>query len=239
MSHKIAGKFERILFISDLHAPYMHPDTIPFLKALKEKIKPDFVALTGDEVDFQALSYHESNPDLPSAGDELEMAIDQLTGVYKLFPEAAIVDSNHGSLVYRKAFTAGIPKHAVKGYREILKAPKNWKWYPDLCMQMVDGKWVYLHHSKGANSLKTSQAMGMSFVQGHHHEKFSLEYWGNPHGLYWAMTIGCLIDDKALAFNYNKVNLKRPVIGTGAAINGQGKLFPMVLDNKGRWVGKL
>lgn len=239
MTKKIAGKFKSILFISDLHAPFMHPDTVEYLKALKDKIKPDFVALTGDEVDYQALSYHEHNPDLPSAKDELERAIEQLRDIYRLFPDAAVVDSNHGSLVYRKALSAGIPSQAIKGYREILKAPKGWNWYPDLCMQMVDGKWVYLHHGKSSNALKVSQAYGMSFVQGHYHNDFSLQYWGNPHGLYWAMTIGCLINDKELAFNYNKVNLKRPIIGTGAAVDGQGKLFPMVLNTNGRWIKKL
>lgn len=239
MKNKIPGKFKSLLFISDLHAPFMHPDTVEFLKRLKEEIRPDGVVVLGDEADYQALSYHEHNPDLPSIHDEMDRAIEQLKAIYKLFPEAHVLDSNHGSLVYRKAMTAGIPSRAIKAYRELLSAPKKWKWYPDLCMQLVDGTWTYVHHGKSADALKVSQAYGMHFCQGHFHERFDLRYWGNPLGLFWAMTLGCLIDDSALAFAYNKVNLKRPIIGTGAAINGQGKLYPMVLDKSGRWVKKL
>jgi len=31
----------------------------------------------------------------------------------------------------------------------------------------------------------------------------------------------------------------RFVIGTGAIIDGQPRLFPMVLDKKGNWIGKI
>lgn len=232
-------KTKRLLVLSDIHAPYAHKDTLAFLKEIKSTYKPDKVISVGDEVDGQALSYHESNPDLPSAGDELEEAIEFFKPIYNLFPTVDLVDSNHGSLVYRKAHTAGIPRAAIKGYREILRAPKGWNWHTDLTLTLSDGNRVYIHHSKGANDLRTSQSTGFSFIQGHHHEKFSIQYWGNSLGLYWAMTVGCLIDDKALAFNYNKCNLKRPIVGLGMVIDGQPKLIPMVLDRHARWTGKL
>jgi hypothetical protein len=49
------------------------------------------------------------------------------------------------------------------------------------------------------------------------------------------MQIGCLINDKALGFAYNKINLKRPLIGMGIIIDGIPKLLPMILNKKGRW----
>ncbi|MCK8363719.1 metallophosphoesterase, partial [Erwinia amylovora] len=61
-----------ILVVSDLHAPFNHPDSVAFLKAIKAKYKPTRVILTGDEVDFHAISFHDSDPDLDSAGKELE-----------------------------------------------------------------------------------------------------------------------------------------------------------------------
>ena len=64
-------KHKSILVISDLHIPYHHRDSFEFLKALKKKYKPDLVVNIGDEIDCHALSFHDSNPDLPSAGDEL------------------------------------------------------------------------------------------------------------------------------------------------------------------------
>lgn len=42
----------RILFISDMHIPYHHVDTIAFLKHLKAKYKPTRVICLGDEVDM-------------------------------------------------------------------------------------------------------------------------------------------------------------------------------------------
>ena len=66
---------KRILVISDTHCPYHHPDLIPYLKAIKKKYKPDRVIHIGDEVDSHAISFHDSDPDLYSAGDEREQSL--------------------------------------------------------------------------------------------------------------------------------------------------------------------
>ena len=66
--------YDRILCISDLHIQAHHPQSFDFLKALKKKIKPDLVVNGGDELDKHALSFHDSDPDLPSAGDELRIS---------------------------------------------------------------------------------------------------------------------------------------------------------------------
>ena len=113
-----------ILVISDYHAPYNHPDGYRFLKALKKKYKPDTVICIGDEVDFHDLSYHESDPDLDASGAELEKAIEALRPIYKLFPRVTVIESNHGSMVLRKAKTGKIPRKAIKSYNEILVPPR-------------------------------------------------------------------------------------------------------------------
>jgi hypothetical protein len=227
--------WRRILCISDLHFPYAHKDSIEFLKAVKRKYKPDKIVCIGDEIDQHGLSYHESNPDLDSSGPELAKAKSQIRPLFKLFPEVDLLSSNHGDMVYRKAKTAGIPRYCVKSYGEILDAPKGWKWHIDLTLKMSDGRQVFFHHGKSACILKASQAMSMCMVQGHYHEKFDIRYWGNPTGLYWGMQIGCSIDDKSMAFAYNKTNLKRPIIGHGIIIDGQPHLLPMVMNKRGRW----
>lgn len=230
---------DRILVVSDIHAPWYHPDTIPFLTALKKEIQPTRVILSGDEIDWHSISFHDSDPDMPSPSDELEEAIESLKPIYKLFPRADILESNHGSLVYRKALTHGLPSAVIKDYREVLQAPKGWRWHFDLMIKLPTGYDCYFHHSKGVNAKKNSQAMGTSFVQGHHHESFEVQYWGNPNALLFGMTVGCLVNPKSLAMAYNKNNLKRPVIGCGAIVNGIPRLYPMILNNKGRWVRKL
>jgi hypothetical protein len=240
MSHTTVRKVsnERILLISDMHIPYHHPDTLVFLEHLKNKYNPTRIICLGDELDKHALSFHDSDPNLPSAGDELKASLPVIQELKKLFPVMDILESNHGSLLYRKAHHHGIPKEYLKSYNEVLKVDSDWKWHYEMTIDLPNGNKCYLHHGKSANITKTSQAMSMCAVAGHYHNTFKVEYWANPLGLNWAMQCGCLIDDKSYAFNYNNVNLHRPLIGTGLIIDGLPVLEAMVLNEKGRWIGK-
>ena len=226
----------RILLISDLHIPYNHKDALAFLQHLKDKHKPTRVICMGDELDKHALSYHDSDPDLASAGDELRKSLPIIAELKKMFPVMDILDSNHGSLVWRKAKTHGIPRHYIKSYNDVLEVDERWKWHHDLTVDLPNGQKVYLHHGKSNRVINLSQQMGMSCAQGHYHEILAVSYWGNPNGLHWALQTGCLIDDESYAFSYNNVNIKRPVIGTALIIDSLPILEPMVIKN-GRWVG--
>lgn len=226
----------RILLISDLHIPYHHQDAIAFLLHLKEKYKPTRVICLGDEVDGHALSFHDSDPDLPSAGDEIRQALPVIAELFKIFPKMDILESNHGSLVWRKAKVFGIPKHYIKSYNEVLGVDSGWKWSFDLTVDLPNGQKCYMHHGKTSNIIQLSQQMGMNATQGHYHETFKIDYWGNSTGLYWGMQCGCLIDDDKLAFNYNNVNIKRPILGTGLIIDSMPVLEPMVMDKNARWI---
>ena len=227
--NKEAHDNSRILFISDLHFPYHHPNTFEFLQMLKDRYNPTRVIGLGDELDKHALSFHDSDPDLMSAGDELRASLPFIKRLYEMFPKMDIVDSNHGSMVWRKAKHHGIPRHYIKSYNEVLQVGDGWKWYNDLVITLPDGQQVYVHHGKTKDALKVSQSMGMSFVCGHFHEDFSIKYWANPNGLFFAMNSGCLIDDKSYAFAYNNTNLNRPIIGTSLIIDGVPVLEAMPL----------
>lgn len=233
------SRYKSVLVISDMHYPYNHPDIIDFFIGLIKKYKFDKVISVGDELDFHALSFHDSDPDLMSAGDELQTSINRLKPIYKLFPEVELVDSNHGSMVYRRQKAHGLPRSVIKSYRDVIEAPKGWSWSEDLLLKINDGSNVYVCHGKNADILKLSMSMGMSCIQGHYHEKFEIRYWGNKLGLFWGMMVGCLIENSSMAFAYNKLNLKRPVIGCGGIINSQPRLFPMVLNGRGRWIGEV
>ena len=87
--------------------------------------------------------------------------------------------------------------------------------------------------------LKVSQTMGMSAVQGHYHTAFTIKYWANPDRLFWAMNVGCMIDQKGLAFAYSKNHRTRFIVGCGIILDGIPRLLPMVLNKKGRWIKKL
>ena len=227
-----------ILIVSDLHAPYCHKDTVAFLKAIKKKYKPTRVILSGDEADFAGISFHDHDPDLDAPGKELDKAIKALQPIYKLFPKAEVLESNHGSLVLRKALAHGLSRQYFKSPGEILKAPKGWTWHFELTVKLPDGSNCYFHHSKG-KPLKTGQLYGMSHVCGHLHESFDIQYWSTPERLSFAMTVGCLVDKKSLAMAYSKNNQKRPIIGVGLIIDSHPVLVPMRMDGRGRWIGSL
>lgn len=229
----------RILVIPDMHMPYCHPDTWKFLAAIKKKYKPDRVICLGDEVDFHALSFHDSDPDLDSAGPELEKAIRFLGPLYKLFPKVDLLESNHGSLVYRKAFAAGIPRNALRSYRDVLQAPLGWVWHFDLTIKMSDGRLLYCHHGKTSSALKLSQRQSCCSIQGHFHSRFHVSYWANPLGIYWDSHVGCLADMKSLSQAYGKNSLERGIVGAMMILDGHPHLIPMVLLPGGRWNGKV
>ena len=226
---------QRILLISDLHVPYQHPDTVAFLTAIKKKYKPTRVISVGDEVDKHAMSFHDSDPDLSSAGDELEAAIEGLQPIYKLFPKMDLVDSNHGSMVYRKGKHHGIPRKYLRDYGDILDAPKGWKWSHELLINIPGGNQLLVVHGISKDVMKVVAQRGVCVAQGHYHSEFRIGYLGNPNHLLFGINVGCSIDSKSLAFAYDKLNLARPVVGHGIIINGLPHLLPMVLNSKGRW----
>ena len=229
---------DTVLVIGDLHAPFMHPDAVKFLKAVKRKFKPDRVIQVGDEIDGHSISFHEHSPDLYSPRTELDMARIALRPLYDLFPDVSLLSSNHGSLVYRKAAAAGLPSEVIKGYREILEAPHGWRWHDDLTIKTALGP-VYFTHGKSGAYEKLSKNMAMNAVQGHFHQKFYITYWGSPVGLFWDMNVGCLVDNSAMAFAYGKNNLPRPIVGCAIIQNGVPQLVPMILKKGGKWVGTL
>lgn len=228
---------QSILIISDFHAPFNHPDAVRFLAAVKKKYKPTEVVCIGDEVDYHALSFHDSDPDLQSAGDELKAAVKELKKLYALFPKCTVIESNHGSMVLRKALVAGMPKAVLKEYNEILEAPKGWVWKFDYKTQTPLGP-VYFCHGKTGTAGNLAKSYGLSTVQGHFHEKAQITYISTPEKLMFDAHTGCLADDNSLALGYNKINPKRPIMSIIVILNGIPQIVPMIV-NKKRWIGKL
>tara|TARA_R100001079_G_scaffold110880_1_gene88142 strand:- start:126 stop:902 length:777 start_codon:yes stop_codon:yes gene_type:complete len=226
---------EVILVISDLHAPYNHPEAVNFLEAIKYKYRPTKILGIGDEVDFHALSFHDTDPELDNAYAELIKARKVIKKIYKLFPKMDLVHSNHGSMLYRRGKVHGIPRHMLKSYNEVLEVGKGWKWHIDYKYQMCNGQWLFMTHGLKKNGLALAKEMGMCVVQGHYHTTFEINYTSSPLSLNWNLACGCLIDDKSMAFAYNKVNSQRVILGCGIIINGQPKLIPMILKKGGMW----
>lgn len=236
--------YDLVIFISDLHIPFHHPDSIKFLAAIKKKhwakAKNPIVINLGDELTWSSISYHEKNPSLPNSEQELSMSLSPIKELHRLFPKMKIMESNHGSLVYRKQKSAGLPKAVFKSYNDILEIPKSdWQWVKDITIRVTGGNPVYVCHGRSADITKLAQINGFCSVAGHYHEKMKIEYFNNTVGTFWGMQCGCLIDDSSEEFDYNKLNLKRPIIGTGVIVDGEPRLYRMEMNNLGRWTGEL
>ena len=229
---------KRILVISDMHLPYQHKDAIKFLAEIKKEFKPDRVINIGDLLDFHAISMHTHDPDLASAGHELTMARKYVKELESIYPQVTEVDSNHSSLVYRRAIKYGMSREFLREYGEFL-GTKKWKWVDDLTLTMSNGQRCFFTHGRSADVLKVSQTMGMSAVQGHYHTKFVVSYWANPDNLFFAMNVGCLINQKSLSMNYAKNFRTRFILGCGIILDGIQRLLRMVLNDKGDWIKKI
>jgi hypothetical protein len=228
----------RILVIPDLHFPYCHKDALDFLHKLKVKLQPTRVICLGDELDYSAMNFHENNADLPSAGQELSLGLGYIDTLHEIFPKMDLLHSNHGSMAYRRAKHAGMPLHLLKSYNDVLGVSvDDWRWHESLIVVLPDGSKCKFVHGISSNILAASQSIGMSLVQGHHHSLFELRYWSSGYGLNFAITSGCLIDDTSMAFAYNKLTPKRPLIGVTFIENSMPTLIPMSMNEEGRWTG--
>lgn len=231
---------KRIMTIGDTHAPYTHPDALAFLESLKASYKPDVVVHMGDETDGHAISFHDSDPNLDSAGVELEKAKVWLEKLHDIFPELLVCDSNHGSLIYRRAKAHGLPVQFIKKYRDILfpeHGAPGWSWADAWVLETELGAVRFQHQVSGDFMLNAAHER-TSIVLGHEHGRFEVQYAASSTALYFGAYSGCLIDRKSMAFAYGKLTRKKPLLGCLVITNGCPQLIPMLLDEEGRWVGR-
>ena len=230
--------YKRILCVSDLHAPYNHPNSLEFIRGCNKAFKPDCVINMGDELDFSASSYHESSTELYNPSRELEEGKKVIRELEKMFPSMRLLDSNHGSMAFRKANTAGLAQSLLKPYNEMLGVSKKWTWHNTLTLQTPMGS-VYFVHQQSSNVLQVCSAVSMNVVQAHYHTKACIHYTSSPERLMWAMNTGCLINKNHLAFKYSRIIVKRPVLSLSVVDNGIPRIVPMVLKRNGEWDGKV
>ena len=138
--------YKKILVISDTHFPYHHPDTFPFLLKLNKAYKPDHVVHIGDEMDWHSINVsHVINPDLPSPADELLVGQSLCGQLEKIFPKMVLLESNHGSMVLRRAMAKGMSKFFIKDYNEILNVGKGWQWQERHIVETDKGRIIFAH----------------------------------------------------------------------------------------------
>ena len=226
---------KRVLVISDLHFPYHHKDTFPFLIKLKKVYQPDSVIMIGDEMDWHSINVsHVINPDLPSPADELLGGRSLCKQLEKIFPKMVLLESNHGSMVLRRAMAKGMSKFFLRDYNEILEVGRGWVWKEKHIIK-TDKNTVLFAHQFCKDIAKAVKETSMCCCQGHFHSVSEQKYVATDYSLNWGMTVGCLVDKKSLAMAYMKVNLAKPILSCGIITEGIPYIVPMVLNNSGSW----
>lgn len=233
--------YRSILVIPDQHAPYQHQDFLDFLKTTAAAFNPELVINLGDELDYHAMSFHDSDPNLDSAGTELEKGKVWLHKLAEAFPHQLICDSNHGSMAFRKAKHSGIPVQLIRGYREVVfpdGGGDGWHWAESWRVRTPAGDVMAKHQASGGILVDAAHNQ-CNLIVGHNHGNFSVEYTASSSHLYWGCYSGCGIDKDAMAFAYGKHTLRKPVLGCTVILDGLPMLIPMRLTSKGRWTGRL
>lgn len=214
------GKVEKlksgknVLVIGDLHLPFTLDGYLEHCIETYNKYKCDEVVFIGDVIDNHASSYHETDPDGHSAGQELKMAITEIRKWYKAFPKATVIIGNHDRLIMRKAHTSGLSKLWIKDYSEVLGVP-GWNFTESIEIDDV----LYIH-GEGGTARSRVKADLQSIVQGHLHTQCYVEWFVGAKFKIFGMQVGCGIDHKSYAMAYAKEN-KKPAIACGVVLKGE------------------
>jgi predicted phosphodiesterase len=206
------GNTDNILVIGDIHAPFTLPTYLKFCRQQQETYDCGTVIFIGDIIDNHYSSYHESDPDGYSAGEELDRAIDMIKDWYRTFPIATVIIGNHDRLVYRKAFSAGVSKRWIRDYKDVLNTD-GWDFTENTELFDID-----INHGEGGTAKNRMKSELRSQVQGHLHTQLYVEYAVGANFIVWGMQVGCGIDIKSYAMAYGK-NYKKPAIGCGVILN--------------------
>lgn len=216
---------DRFLFISDLQIPFEAPKALDFCLAVQKefKIPQEHVYNVGDEVDQYFGSAYQKDPNgWHTPRSEIAASREKLLRWYRSFPQMKLAISNHGLRWAKKAFDAEIPSEMLRPYQEIIHAPPGWIWrdswtiktqYP---IKMIHG----MGYSGQGGHRQAALDFGINVVIGHLHSHAGVALIKTQGQRIWGMNTGCLIDDEAYAFAYNKTSRQKPILGCGVVVDG-------------------
>lgn len=215
----------RVLAVSDLQAPFQHPRALTFLEKVYELYACDTVIIIGDECDFKFLKYANTHDEM--TGDQQHTAaLVFLKELYKLFPKAKVMHSNHVKDRINYASQQGqIPKFMIRSIRDIMEAPQTWEWMDSI---IIDGvKYEHGHAIAGGKNCveKSVDKNHRSTVFGHH-AHFNLKYFKNGKRQLFGMCIGALTvdaNDQRMGWGmaYSKRYTTDIPLGCGVILDGK------------------
>ena len=203
----------RVLIIGDLHAPFIIDGYLDFCIKVYKEYSCNQVVFIGDILDNHYASYHETDPNGLSGGEELEKAKSMISNWYRAFPEASVTIGNHDLLIMRKAQTSSVPKEWIKSFSEVLEVP-GWNFIEEIEIDNV----LYTHGIGSKAHVRAKNTM-QSVVQGHHHTDCYVQWFVGKKYRIFAMQVGCGVDIKTYGMAYAK-HFAKPAIACGVVEDG-------------------
>lgn len=218
------ARSDRFLFISDTQEPFAHRNAIPFCKAVQKEygVLDSNVFHVGDEVDQYFGSLYTKDPDAwHTPNSEIRETLERMQQWYAAFPQMKVCTSNHGQRWQKKATAAEIPSQMMRAYQELIEAPPGWIWRKQWLIQCKYP--IKVFHGVGYGGMYAYRTAAMdsnvNTVFGHLHSNAGLAHIRTFDKRVWGLNVGCLIDENAYAFRYNKEQRNRPILGCGVVID--------------------
>lgn len=212
-----------VVAIPDLHAPYQHPDSLDFIRDLKQEWKPDHMVCLGDEADRHRLSTHPHEPDSLDSETELSQAVTVLSDLAKIAPTLLLCTSNHIDRRAKAALRSNLARSELVEWSKVLGAPKSWRWADEWVINNV----CYFHGTELSGRSPGKQAITkkrMSVVFGHLHTKAEIIWHADGKWRNFSAASGCLIDSAHPAFRYTK---SIPQLGATVVYDGYPIFVPL------------
>ena len=210
------------LYISDVHLPHEHHKALDFCQRIRDRYHCTQIIQSGDMFDHQGSSFHTRNPDLPSAYDEMKSAMRKAKLWHSAFPGMTITRGNHDAIPARQLEDIGLPSVWLTDPNKVYGTP-TWKWCDDLIIPGGRHK-IWFKHSWAASTVAKGGDGGYSICGGHVHTKSQIIWSQYPSHSTFSLVVGCMINPRHRAFNYNKHDARRPILSVATIIDGEPQL---------------
>jgi predicted phosphodiesterase len=191
---------------------------LAFTRDLKKHYKCNTVIFGGDVFDQYTLSTYKKDPDSSSTREEFNQAKETIKGFIKEFPNAICLLGNHDIRIMKRLKEINLPIDVVTTtFNQLWGIPNSWVWKDRVKIDNV----MYSHGSKQGiySHVNTSKDNRCSSVTCHTHSAGGVHYMSSYESSIFAVNAGCLINDRAYAFNYASEMAMRPVLGSAVILN--------------------
>ena len=218
--NNVPFKAENVLIISDTHIPFVAKGYLNWVLELRDEYKCDTVIHIGDILDQCAVSAWMSDPDGLTAGNELLQAKNTLRLWYEKIPDMKICLGNHDIRHMTSAYKAGLSINYLRHFNEIYDVDWEWNW--SYLQSGNNGQVLYTHGSEKGGQyahINLSKEEGVSTVIGHTHSHAGTMWFKTRLKQWFALNVGCAIDENSYAFAYGKHKAYKCIIGAGLVLN--------------------